>query len=148
MGLSGVKHPSSDLMTRIFKTSQISGQKDTVTAKCTRGLILQIFHLPKPDGPTPWQEAGHKHTNRPERKENSLLSPRKAPPGITHRMCKEVSQETLLRGLLRQDSDSTVQDSVGKTNSLEATMNNEGTKVEKSLLPLAGLLGAAQEREL
>lgn len=68
MGLSCAKHPSSDLMTWIFKTSQISGQKDTATAKCTRSPILQIFHPPKPGGLTLWQEAGHTHTTRPREK--------------------------------------------------------------------------------
>lgn len=48
---------------------------------------------------------------------------------------------------LRQDSDSTVKDRVGQTNGLEATVDNERTKVERHPLPLAGLLRATQKRD-
>lgn len=58
-----------------------------------------------------------------------------------------VSHKTLLCGSpLAGDSDSMVKDTVGKTNGLEATVNNEGTKVEKSPLPLAELLRTIQKR--
>lgn len=44
------------------------------------------------------------------------------------------SLETLHRGLLRQESDLLVKDSLGKTNGLEIT-NSKGTRVERIVLP-------------
>lgn len=61
-----------------------------------------------------------------------------ARPGITNLHTKIrswstwLSEETLQSGLLWQESDWTVKDSLGKkTNGLEATMNKEGTNVDK-----------------
>lgn len=83
IGLSCAKLLSSDLMTWIFKISQISGQKDTATAKMHQGSKPSDSHVPKPGGPTLWQEAGHKCTTGPGKRE--LLSvPPVAPSRITH----------------------------------------------------------------
>ena len=68
-GLDRATHQSSELMTRIFQISQISGQKeDTAATKCTRGPIFQIAQFPKPDVPTPGQELGHESTHRGPKK--------------------------------------------------------------------------------
>lgn len=99
--------------------------------------VLKIFHFPKPGVPTLWQEVGQEYTKRPKGKRTPSV-PLGARPGITNLHTKIrswsmwLSEETLQSGLLWQESDWTVTDSLGKkANGLEATMNKEGTNVDK-----------------
>lgn len=126
---------SSELMTWIFKISQVLSQKeDTAATKHIQGPILKIFHSPKPGVPTLWQEVGQEHTKRP--KENRIhLCPLGCPACDRKSIHKNMELghmaecgDTLQCGLFWQESDWMVKGSLGKTNGLEAAMNNEGTR--------------------
>lgn len=112
--------------------SYLSEKEDTAATKHTRGPILKIFHSPKPGVPTLWQEVGPEHTKRP--KENRIQFCSFGCPACNHKSIHKNMElghmaEVGHRGLLWQESDWMVKDSLGKTNGLEAIMNNEGTTV-------------------
>lgn len=89
IGLGCAKLLSSDLMTWIFKISQISGQKDTATAKCTRDPIPQILMSQNQVGQLCGRKLGTS-AQQARRKENSFLSLQRPCPGSYICPCKVV----------------------------------------------------------
>lgn len=86
--------------------------------KYTWGPILQTACLPKPSVPTVGPELRHKSTHRGRNEKELTSAPLGAPPVTAslymkrHRWTRQLGQEMLPCGLLWQEADEMVKDSV------------------------------------